>query len=140
MSRITELFILMRMHEQLTGVMGTVRALALQDVQEANDNLPDDPEAMMGFDMFVERALNICPIEEMMEDMTIIYNRHFSDSDIEDFLAFYGSPAGQHFLDAQPAIMQEYQPVILERVKVRKAKLKKEIDEFFETLDKKEKQ
>jgi hypothetical protein len=74
----------------------------------------------------------------MMDDMVKLYQRHFSEDDIESFITFYSSPAGQKFLDAMPIIMQEYQPIVMERVKVRTDALTKEIDKFFDDLNKKE--
>ena len=38
---------------------------------------------------------------------------------MDAFIAFYQSPAGQHLLDAQPAIMQEYMPLVMNRMKER---------------------
>jgi hypothetical protein len=73
----------------------------------------------------------------MLEDMSGLYQRHLSGSDVDAFIAFYASPAGQHLLDAQPAIMQEYMPLVMSRMQQRSKalndELMKEIDEIVKS-------
>ena len=52
---------------------------------------------------YVEKAMDLYPVDEMLTDMTGIYQRHLSRDDVDAMIAFYSSPAGQHLLDAQPA-------------------------------------
>jgi hypothetical protein len=59
----------------------------------------------------------------MMGNITAVYQRHMSKSDVDAYIAFYSSPAGQHLLDAQPKIMQEYMPVVMGRVQKASANL-----------------
>jgi uncharacterized protein len=47
------------------------------------------------------------PIDEMMNDMIPVYQRHFNKSDINGLIAFYSSPAGQKFLREMPAVTAE---------------------------------
>lgn len=46
-------------------------------------------------------------IDEMFEIVVPIYQRHFTNADIDAVLAFYSSPTGQKFLTETPQIMQE---------------------------------
>jgi hypothetical protein len=46
---------------------------------------------------------------------------------VDAFIAFYATPAGQHLLDAQPAIMQEYMPLVMSRMQVRSKALSEEM-------------
>jgi hypothetical protein len=46
---------------------------------------------------------------------------------VDAFITFYSSPPGQHLLDSQPAIMQEYMPVAMKRVNERSNKLSAEM-------------
>jgi hypothetical protein len=86
---------------------------------------------------YLEKAVNVVSIDEMLDDMTTVYKRHLSSSDVDAYIAFYQSPAGQHLLDAQPAIMQEYMPIAMDRVKERSKALTDEmiaeIGEFTKT-------
>ena len=40
---------------------------------------------------------------------------------------FYSSPAGQHLLNAQPVIAQEFMPVVMSKVAERSQVMKKEM-------------
>ncbi len=60
---------------------------------------------------YIQKAMTIYSAEDMIEDMTAVYQRHLTGADVDAMIAFYSSPAGQHLLDAQPSIMKEYMPI-----------------------------
>ncbi len=62
---------------------------------------------------YLEKAMNIYSIDEMISDMTSIYQGYLSREDVDGMIAFYSSSAGQHLLDAQPKIAQEYMPLVM---------------------------
>jgi len=96
---------------------------------------PDQQAAIARItDKYMEKALSIVTIDEMLDDMTVIYQRHVSRSDVEAMTAFYSSPAGQHFLDAQPVIMREYMPLVMTRVQERSKILADEQTKEMEEL------
>ena len=80
-------------------------------------------------DKYVNKAMNVYPIEDMLADMTTVYQHHVSRTDVDAFIAFYGSPAGQHLLDAQPSITKEYMPIVMQRQQ-------KAVDELTDQLQK----
>src|ERR1041384_4908854 len=47
------------------------------------------------------------PLDEMVEAMVPIYQRHLTRSDIEEVIRFYSSPVGQKLLREQPQMIQE---------------------------------
>lgn len=47
------------------------------------------------------------PLDEMVEALIPIYQRHLSRADIEETIRFYSSPAGQKLLKEQPVMLQE---------------------------------
>ena len=67
------------------------------------------------------------PPDEMLADMTAIYQQHLSKDDVDGMIAFYNSPAGQHLLDAQPVIAQEYMPLVMSKVSERSQAMTKEM-------------
>jgi hypothetical protein len=71
--------------------------------------------------------MDLYPAEEMLTDMTAIYQKHLSKDDVEGLITFYSSPAGQHLLDAQPAIAQEYMPLVMGKVGQRSQAMTKEM-------------
>lgn len=68
---------------------------------------------------YIEKAINIYSIDEMIGDMTSIYQRYLTREDVDTMIAFYSSSAGQHLLDAQPRITKEYMPLVMKRVQER---------------------
>jgi hypothetical protein len=66
-------------------------------------------------------------VDEMLDDMAGIYQRHFTREDVNAYIAFYSTPAGQHLLQLTPVIVQEYMPVVMQRVQERSKTLTAEI-------------
>jgi hypothetical protein len=71
--------------------------------------------------------MDLYPADEMLADMTAIYQRHLSKDDVDGMIAFYSAPAGQHLLDAQPVIAQEYMPLVMGKVTERSKAMTKEM-------------
>ena len=148
--QLAKLFDVMRLRQQLQSVMRTMPAMVLEQVktqmEELTSKLPGasqhTPELQAAFDKvmnkYMDKALNIYPVNEMLDDVASIYQRHLSRSDVDAFIAFYNSPAGQHLLDAQPAIMQEYMPMVMqrtqERTKILTGEMAKDLEEAIGSL------
>jgi uncharacterized protein len=47
------------------------------------------------------------PLDEMIDALIAIYQRHLTKTDIEEMIRFYSSPLGQKLLRVQPQILQE---------------------------------
>lgn len=47
------------------------------------------------------------PIDEMVNAVIPIYQRHLTRTDVEEVIRFYSSPAGQKLLSEQPKMLQE---------------------------------
>ncbi len=63
--------------------------------------VPDAPEAF-----WVEFQKELNP-NELVEMIIPIYQKHFSQEDIDAVNAFYETKAGKNFIQSQPLIMQE---------------------------------
>jgi len=96
---------------------------------EADSKLtPEQHEAMQKvMNKYVGKAMDLYPPQEMLTDMVGIYQRHLSKNDVDGLIAFYSSPAGQHLLNAQPAIAQEYMPIVMGKVQERSVAMTKEM-------------
>ena len=128
--QLAKLFELMRLHQQVQSVLTMTQSMMQQQLsaqtkeragQLGGDSLTSDQQAAIAkiADKYMQKAFNILTIDELLDDMTAIYQRHISRSDVDALIAFYSTPAGQHLLDAQPAILKEYMPVIMQRVQER---------------------
>jgi hypothetical protein len=125
------LFGVMRLRGQMQNLMKTVPEMVQQQIQAQTKEMASKqpggasltPEQQAVIDRltskYMQKAYTVYPIDEVIGDMTTIYQRHLSRSDVDAYIAFYQSPAGQHLLDAQPAIMNEYMPIVVQRTRQR---------------------
>jgi uncharacterized protein len=145
--QLAKLFEVMRLREQMQNAMKMVPGMVQQQVQaqakEMTAKLPGGaPTAEQQvaiekvLNKYLEKAISVYSVDEMIDDMGTIYQHHLSRTDIDAFIAFYGSPAGQHLLDQQPAIMQEYMPMVMKRVQERSKVLTNELIKEMEEITK----
>jgi hypothetical protein len=145
--RLMKLFEVMRMRQQFDSMTKMMPLMVQQQVQaqmkEMLAKAPSakqlTPERQAAVDKlmskYMEKALAIYPIDEMIGDAATVYRRHVTGADVDACIAFYGSPAGQHLLDAQPVIMKEYMPMAMQRIEERSkelnAEMVKDMDAFI---------
>ena len=137
--QLTKLFDVMRIKDQVQQMRQIVPGMVSQQIQAAmkqtEANLPagtkltDEQRARMQQVMtkYVGKAMDLYPSDEMLTDMTGIYQRHLSKEDVDGLIAFYGSTAGQHLLDAQPTISREFMPIVMGKVQERSQSLTREM-------------
>ena len=126
--QIARLFEVMRVKQQMDSMMKMMPAMIEQQMKAQMDamkarlpngkHMPPDEQAAIDKLMSkeVDRAMHIVSFDDMIGDLTEVYQRHISSTDADAFIAFYSSTAGQHLLDEQPAIMKEYMPKVMAHV------------------------
>jgi len=129
--QLAKMFELMRVKEQLASVTKMMPALMQQQMQAQFKQMQkDNPELTAATDeqqqamakvmsRFMERVMNLYTSDEMIADMSGLYQKHLSASDVDGIIEFYGSPAGKHMLDMVPVIMSEFMPTVMQRVQER---------------------
>jgi hypothetical protein len=129
--QLAKLFEVMQVRQQVAALMQMLPAMIQQQVQqqqkEMTANLPENakitPEQQAALDKvtshFLDKAMSIYSVDEMLHDMATIYQRHFTRDDVNAYIAFYSTPAGQRLLQMTPVIMQEYMPVVMQRIQDR---------------------
>ena len=74
------------------------------------------------------------PIDEMIDAIVPIYQKHLTKSDLESIIAFYASPVGQKLLKEQPAMMAESmragQDIMLRKLPQIEERIKAKVDEL----------
>ena len=148
--QVERLFQVMRIRQQTESMMKQMSAMmqrqVAQGMKSGEADLPADkkPTAEQSaarqelMAKFMDRALHVYTVDEMLADMTPIYQRHISKSDIEAMIAFFGSSSGQHFLEQQPLILKEYMPLVMTRVQEKTQALTDEMKKAIEELNAKE--
>jgi hypothetical protein len=137
--QVAKLFEVMRIKQQMQSMKSMIPGLVQQQIQSAMKQTeaelpagskltPEQREKMQGIlSKYVAKSMDLYPADEMLTDMTSIYQKHLSKEDVQGLIAFYGSPAGQHLLDAQPVIAQEYMPLLMGKVGQRSQAMTKEM-------------
>lgn len=59
------------------------------------------------------------PVDEMLNDLVEVYQRHITRDDVDGIIAFYRSTPGQHLLDAQPVMAKEVMPAVMKKLEER---------------------
>ena len=75
------------------------------------------------------------PLDDMVNAVISIYQRHLTKTDVEELIRFYSSPVGQKLLREQPQIMRESMQAGAEiqrkRMDVIQARIKAKMDEMI---------
>jgi len=148
--QLLKLFAVMRIREQVqtlrTNVSQMVESQLREQIQEiggtsGNSKLtPEQRKAVENLiNRYIEKAVDVYPVDEMIGDMTTVYQHHLTREDVDGMIAFYSSPAGQHLLEAQPKIAREYMPLVTqraeERTKLLRAEMMKDLAEMKESFN-----
>lgn len=65
------------------------------------------PEQLAIFESMWDELFKDVSYDDMLELTIAIYQRHFTQADVDSLVAFYQTPVGQKMLNETPAIMQE---------------------------------
>ncbi|HKF49732.1 MAG TPA: DUF2059 domain-containing protein [Terracidiphilus sp.] len=138
--QIEKFFEVARMHKQLDQMLNMLPEIIAQSFRDqmksVNDQLPpgkrlmpEDQAALQKvMNKYMQQALTIYSVDEMIADAVPVYQRHLSKSDADAVIAFYRSSAGQRLLDEQPAILQEYMPIVTSHMQERSKRLTDEMN------------
>jgi hypothetical protein len=136
--QMARLFDAMRLRQQMANMTKTLPAMIQQQVSQQIKSLtantsgtPLTAEQQAAVDQlmkkYMERALSLYPPDEMIADLSGIYQRHLSKVDVDGIIAFYSSPAGQHMVELAPVAMKEYMPLVMGRMQERSKALAEEM-------------
>lgn len=139
--QLANLFEVMKVREQTQKMMQMLPAIMRQQVEAeskdmaarlpAGKQLTAEQQQSVNrlTEKFMDRAMHLYSPEELIGDMTQVYQRHLTREDVDALISFYSSPAGQHFLTEQPEIMREYMGMVMGGMKDRMTQLNQELIE-----------
>jgi hypothetical protein len=83
--------------------------------EEKKCKFPPDFEARMN--KIMDESMKQMPWDQMLQTVVPVYQKHFTEADIDALIAFYSGPTGQKFMREMPAIsaetMQATMPLML---------------------------
>jgi len=129
--QLLQLFDIMRIRSQMATMLKAMPQAVQQQLkseeQSVQSTMPGDstltPEQKAALDKvtakYMDAAFKLYPVEEMVDDLVAVYQRHLTREDVEAITVFYKSPAGQHLLENQPAMMKEMMPETTKKMQER---------------------
>lgn len=132
-----------QMAQQMVAAMaGPMHKMVHDQYLKNQDKLPADFE-QREMKVLDEMFQNM-PLDEMMQAMIPVYQKHFTKGDVDALIAFYSSPTGQKMLHELPSIMSEAMesmtPLMEKYMETVKLRIQDEFAEALKQLDKKNNQ
>ncbi len=92
------------------GLQSSLKALEAQMPADAMA----DPETRQALDEYLKSlSFTEKDLEEMLDLMIPVYDKHLDEADVAALVAFYESPAGKNFVRVMPDMMTEVMPWIM---------------------------
>jgi hypothetical protein len=131
-------FDVMHFHAQMENVMrsmsGFLKGRAHEECAKQKDQSQQDCEATV--DKRMSLSLKQLPIEEMIQAMMPIMQKHMTKADVDAFIDFYSSPTGQKMMREQPQMMSEMMQAMKPILDKRVETMQKEMDEQMAEMKK----
>jgi hypothetical protein len=127
---------LMHVKPQIGQMFDGMRAQARLGAEQGfKQKVPNaTPSQLEKVDAISDEAFNGFPIEELLEAMVPIYQRHLSKADLNSIITFYSSPVGQRLVKELPAMMTEGMQAGGEIGRTRMAEANRKIEEKIDAL------
>jgi len=94
--------------QMVQALEGMEKQMRIGAEQSFRQQVPDaTPDQLAKVDQLLDGIFQPLPIDEMVDAIVPIYQKHLTKTDLVAIAAFYSSPAGQKILREQPAIMAE---------------------------------
>jgi hypothetical protein len=120
------------MELMLKQVVEQAKAGARQGFVAQVPNATAEQRAIL--DKMMEDAFGEINVDELLQDVVPVYQKHFSKEDISDIVAFYSSRAGQKMLDEGPAMMAEVSQASGIRMQQKMSTITNRIDDRMSEL------
>jgi hypothetical protein len=103
-----------QMGQMMQQLFAQMRTLNREQIKKRRPDVTDGELARM--DRESEDLIKNFPMDEMLNDMIPVYQRHFTKSEVDALTAFYSSPPGQKFLHEMPAVTAETMRAVYPRI------------------------
>ncbi len=116
---VIKLFAVMKSHDQIHAVMDAMlkqQRLIMHDL--IKKQYPDtSEEEFQRLDSFMDDFVKTFPLDEVVDDMIPVYQKHLSEADVEAMTTFYSAPTGQKLLREMPAMMTDSMQAMAPRLR-----------------------
>jgi len=122
------------MMQSMIATMADQMHAMVREQIEKTPNLPHGFEAQQN-ERMDDFARNF-PVDGMIQAMVPVYQKHFTEREINDLVAFYSSPTGQKMVKEMPAITSEAMQSSQEIIQRMIAREMQHIQDEIEALQK----
>src|SRR5712692_7063972 len=115
-----------QVRQVMEQVMQQMRTLNREQLKKRRPDIAEDDLAHM--DKESEEIAKSFPVDQIMEDMIPVYQKHLTKGDVDAMIAFYSSHTGKKLLREMPAISAEGMQAVYPRIQ-------KNLDAILQRLD-----
>jgi uncharacterized protein len=115
-----------QVRQVMEQVMQQMRTMNREQIKQRHPDITEADLARM--DRESEEIAKGFPVDEMIEDMVPVYQKHLTKPDVDAMIAFYSSPTGKKLLRELPALMAE-------GVQAAYPRMQKSLDAILKRLD-----
>lgn len=136
---VMKFFAAAQIEQQITrmqSLMSSEMTKAIQQMLDRDDRLTaeDKKKALDALGPDLQDAAAIYPVPEMLQDIAPVYQKHFTESDMQAITAFFETPVGKKFINESGPMMQEAMAVMMpkmnERMQSRMDQMRRRIDDL----------
>ena len=117
------------MKQMLDLIPKQMHQMVHEQIAKNGASLPPDFETRMN--KMTDEELKNFPIEEMLQAMIPVYQKHWTKGDVDTMIAFYSTATGQKVLRELPATMAEamqaMQPIMQKRMNGMMERVQQEV-------------
>lgn len=111
---IKELFRLMKMESNTDEMFNKMIPGMYNQMQQQNKDSISSERSKEIMESFMQEA-KAMSIKMINEDMVALYDKYFTQNEINDFIVFYKTPSGQKFIEVSPKIQIDLMTVMGEK-------------------------
>ncbi len=115
-----------QVRQVMEQVMQQMRTMNREQIKQRHPGITEADLARM--DRESEEIAKTFPVDEMIEDMVPVYQKHLTKADVDAMIAFYSSPTGKKLLRELPALMSE-------GVQAAYPRMQKNLDAILKRMD-----
>ena len=135
-SQVLTLLDLVQARQTMVAAMEDMKQIMQNSAEESfRKKVPNAPPQQVEALRAMFDEITKMPLDDMINAVISIYQRHLTKTDVEELIRFYSSPVGQKILREQPQIMRESMQAGAEiqrkRVDVIQARIKEKMDELI---------
>ncbi|HEY6305923.1 MAG TPA: DUF2059 domain-containing protein [Candidatus Angelobacter sp.] len=107
--QVLKLLVLLRVRDELQITLDAMKQqVKAGAAQTFSDKVPDPtPAQLKSVNFVVDDVFKDLSLDDLIQDLVPVYQRHLTRSDVRALIAFYSSPPGQKILHEQPAMIKE---------------------------------